>query len=545
MNPSLPLTSATSAPPKSPSNPQKTPPRFAGQQDQANTSEPDHAPKQDEVSLSPKVIKEHLDQYVMGQTVAKRRISTALYEHFKRSMQTLQQKHQSTQATKSKEARLQESPTVSSRHVENALKKLFPPQANAEARALKQLAWGLAGHMSGYDPKNLPANFPDYIQSVLEKSGDLITLPKNEELFNKKTKLLISHVMGQALDDHQKRVEKEFADQEALEQHLETHSESADDALPLEKNNLMLVGPSGSGKTHLMRNAIRVLEEFGLPIPFIRFDGASLTESGYVGAKTEDIARNLYVQAGRNLERAQMGIVYIDEIDKKKKSSGEVGRDVSGEGVQNNLLTMLEDGVVQFQEGRGGNPVQMDMSNVLFILGGAFTDLPDVVARRLKLNERKPVGFGAPNDANAPNGKSQQVKPGELYELAEPDDLVECGMKVELVGRAPVLVPLNELDEAALADILTQPKDALLKKYQKMLALDGVQLKFTDDAIAEVARLAKEKGTGARGLKSVIERVTEDIRFEAPDLPKGTVHTIDAEMIKRAAQPGKSLNRLG
>jgi len=278
----------------------------------------------------------------------------------------------------------------------------------------------------------------------------------------------------------------------------------------VEKSNILLVGPTGTGKTLLARTLAKILD-----VPFAIADATTLTEAGYVGDDVESIIAALLQNADYNIARAEMGIIYIDEIDKitRKSDSPSITRDVSGEGVQQALLKLLE-GTIAGVPPRGGRKhpeqplLQVNTRNILFICGGAFDGLEKIIARRMRSTA---IGFRNPGT----------VSVEETYELlrhVEPDDLLKYGFIPEFIGRLPVIVALHPLDDEAMLDILTQPKNALVKQYQKLFAMEGVELSFDREALLEVVRRAKERRTGARGLRSILEEIMLPIMYELPEL---------------------------
>lgn len=372
-------------------------------------------------------------------------------------------------------------------------------------------------------------------EHVKDAQLNTLQLPKPAQI----SAYLDNYVVGQesakrtlsvAVYNHYKRVNMEMRESAELSDRATRKNDDPLAGVQVSKSNILLLGPTGVGKTYLAQTLAKVMN-----VPFVIADATTLTEAGYVGDDVETVLQRLIQAADGDVARAQQGIIYIDEIDKIARKSGEntsITRDVSGEGVQQALLKILEGTVASVpvegsRKHREMETVQIDTRDILFICGGAFVGLADIVAQRLGARES---GFGAAwHDHEVPNR--------ELLAQASADDLADFGLLPEFIGRLPVVSVLEELTEDDLARILVEPENALVKQYQKLFAIDGVTLTFTEDAVRQIAATSIRRGTGARGLRSIIEKTLEDTMFQLPSMTGVSEVVVDGASVNGSGTP--------
>ena len=396
-----------------------------------------------------------------------------------------------------------------------------------------------------YDPKTGFAICRGCIREINHFLDEHDLSRENEE------KRQFTHKLGDILERNRPHVIKEYLDTYIIKQdrakkilavavynhykRMRYSYEHTDDRDGIEKSNVIILGPSGSGKTAMLSHLSKLLD-----VPFAVTDASSLTEAGFVGADVEVAVRNLYYAADKDIEKAEHGIIYLDEFDKIARKSGannSITADPGHEGVQQALLKMLEGSIVEFTaRGQRKHPeaptIKVDTKNILFIVGGAFIGIEKLISKRLG-KSKSSIGFGAKLQTK----KSSSAEFDEVIHQVSPEDLMEYGIIPEIIGRLPIICTLETLDEDSLLRILTEPVNAPVKQYEKLLAMDGVELRFTEDALRAVAKTAIERKTGARSLKGIIEDVMLEVMFDIPRESSVRTVTITKDCIEKGAAP--------
>lgn len=372
----------------------------------------------------------------------------------------------------------------------------------------------------GSRSRSFRKNFNDTLGDLLAKNKPHVIKEYLDEFIIMQDKA--KKILSVAAYNHYKRMKYD----------LDNRGKAADE---IDKSNVIIIGPTGCGKTAMLSHLSKLLD-----IPFAVTDASSLTEAGFVGADVEVAVRNLYYAAGKDIEKTEHGIIYLDEFDKIARKSGannSITADPGHEGVQQGLLKMLEGSVVEFTErGQRKHPeaptIKVDTKNILFIVGGAFVGIEKIVEKRVK-KDNSAIGFGS----EVPSKEDTDKKFNELIHQVRPEDLMLYGIIPEIIGRLPVICTLETLDEDALLKILTEPKNAPVKQYEKLLSMDNVKLEFEEAALRQVAKMAIERKTGARSLKGIIEDVMLDVMFDIPKSEEPRRVIVTEECIKGEAQP--------
>lgn len=520
----------------------------------------------DEFTFTPRGIETELKRYVVDQDSAIKRMALAVYRH---ARTVLGDRFSDIGAKEAHQPNRAVTPEMAARRLEEyfepgddarrygALLNLLSEQLSTHSLPLGQLQTDtLAELFKDAVDQGIIRLSPDFEDQFRSDHGSAIAGYSQDEQVELALSTILFHLTGDAEEAASRAGEAEQPAEPALppeqagarmmmEELLAAANdddryrnrfsldEAADEA-GVKKSNVLMIGPTGSGKTYTFDQIQALFKRLGIDVPVVKFDVSNLTEAGYVGSSIEDIARGLYYAAGKDLGKAQKGIVFLDEIDKLRKTEGN-GRDVSGDGAQKVLLGLLGGNPITFEPSKQENAITLDTGNVWFVTGGAFEGLTEIIRERVEGGQKdtKPkIGFNT--DLTI---KPVALSDGELLQRVTKDDLVRYGFKHELVGRLPVVASINPLDEHGLRDILTEPRGAVIKRYQNTFRNDyGAGLEFTEEALQKIAKRAKASGTGARALDEQVFLATEEAHRVAPEYPAGTRFVITEDTVDDPAR---------